>query len=143
MNSSTYCNIFVYYARDIVTTPGFAVTVNAPSDHITLALFEVAGADPASPLAADLLQSGTSATPSCGPIAGQVAGSLYLATLCHNGTETTTVGSGFQLLQAPTESGSNNSALATAYKIGDAAPTSVSATLSSSDGWQLLLAAFH
>jgi hypothetical protein len=101
MNSSVYCNLFVHYARDIATTAGFVTTVSGPSDHISVAVHELAGANPLLPLAADLLQSGNGTPPGCGPIQSDVDGSLYIAALCHNSTQTTTVGSGFAILEAP------------------------------------------
>ena len=143
-NSPTYCNIFVYYARDIATTPSFTTSVTvASADHVSVAIHVFTAADQSAALADDLRNSGNGSAPTCGPVQSDEAGSAYVATLCHNSDRTTTFGAGFQATEAPTESGNNNSALATAYKLGDATPTTASATLSANDDWQVILAAFH
>lgn len=143
-NSPIYCNVFVFYARVDATTSGFttSVTVQNP-DYVTVAIHVIDGADPVAPLAADMRNAGNSSSPACGPVQSDVDGSGYLATLCHNTTVTTTFGTGFQITEAPTESGSNNSALVTAFKLGDAQPTTITASLSANDDWQVILAAFR
>lgn len=144
-NSPTYCNILVYYASNVVTTDGFTTTVTIASstDYLSVVVLEVAGADPVAPLAVDTTNAAMSASPTVGPIQSARDGSLYFALLCHNATRTTSMGSGFQLLEVPTEAGSTNSALVSAYKLGDAVPTTADATMSGSDYWQMMLAAFE
>jgi len=144
-NSPTYCNILTYYARDVMTVDGFTATVTTSpgDDYLSVVVLEVAGADPGTPLAADARNAGTSASPTVGPIQSQRDGALYFTLLCHNATRTTTLGTGYDLLEVPTEAGSTNSAMVTAYRFGDALPTTADATLSSSDSWQMMLAAFQ
>ena len=143
-NSQTYCNVFVFYARVVATTSGFTTSVTVQSsDYVTLAIHVLDGADANAPLAGDMRNAGNGSSPACGPVQSDVEGSVYLATLCHNTTLTTTFGAGFQITEAPTESGNNNSALATAFKLGAAVPTTMTASLSQNDNWQVILAAFR
>ncbi len=144
-NSSTYCNILIYYARNIVTVDGFTATVTTGpgDDYLSVVVVEVAGADPVVPLAQDVRIAGMNALPMAGPIQSARDGALYFALLCHNATRTTNVGADYQLLEVPTEAGSTNSAMVTAYRFGDAVPTTIEAMMSGSDSWQMMLAAFQ
>jgi hypothetical protein len=143
-NDPVYCNISVYYATNIAAVADQTIVVTSTStDYVSLAVHEIAGADPQAPFVADLRTNGMSAMPTGGPIESDADGTLYFATLCHNQTRTTSFSPDYQVLEVPTEAGSMNSALVTAYKLGDAAVTTTSATLSSSDNWQVILAAFR
>jgi hypothetical protein len=144
-NSPTYCNILIYYAPNIMTVDGFTATVTtgAGTDYLSVVVLEVAGADPVDPLADDATNAAMSALPMVGPIQSARDGSLYFALLCHNATRTTSMGAGFQLLEVPTEAGSTNSAMVTAYRLGDAVPTTADAMMSGADYWQMMLAAFE
>lgn len=145
MNSPTYCNVHMFYASDVMTVDGFTATVTTGpgDDWLSVVVLEVAGADPIIPLAADTKGAATSTSPMVGPIQSSRDGALYFAVLCHNATRTTTMGPGYELLEVPTEAGATNSAMVTAYKLGNAAPTTADAMLSPADSWQMMLAAFE
>ncbi|MEO6774996.1 MAG: hypothetical protein ABI467_18670 [Kofleriaceae bacterium] len=144
VNSGSYCNILLYYARNATTTDTFTATVTGPSDdYLSVVVAEVAGTDPVAPLADNVRSAGMNASPMAGPIQSARDEALYFALLCHNDTRTTTMGSDYQVLEIPTETGATNSAMVTAYKLGDAHPTEVAAMMSQSDSWQMMLTAFE
>lgn len=144
-NSDPYCNILLYYARNVTTTDTFTATVTTGpgNDYLSVVVLEVAGTDPVAPLADNVRSAGMNASPMAGPIQSARDEALYFALLCHNGTRTTTMGPGYQVLEIPTEAGATNSAIVTAYKLGDAHPTDVNAMMSGADSWQMMLAAFE
>jgi hypothetical protein len=132
-NSPTYCNILIYYARNVMTVDGFTATVmtSPGDDYLSVVVAELVS------------NAGMSATPMVGPIQSVRDGAFYFTLLCHNATRTTTMGSSYQVLEVPTEAGGTNSAMVTAFKLGDAVPTTADAMLSGSDYWQMMLAAFE
>ena len=108
----------VYYARNVKggTDTVTFTTVNS-GGQISMVVAEFSGADTVSPLDKTSGATGSGNTPSSGAMTPATAGSLVIGSGTHNGSTVTTAGSGFTMIDTPTEDSDTHQPLAMEYRL--------------------------
>ena len=110
----------IYYARNVTGGTGdTVVTVNTikSGGQISMVAAEFAGVDTVAPLDKTAGAVGSGVTPSSGAMTPVMSGELLIGSGTHNGSTTTTAGSGLSMIAIPTEDSAYHQPLAMAYRV--------------------------
>jgi hypothetical protein len=108
----------IYYAKNIKGGTN-TVTFDTVSSEgqISMVVAEFSGVDTISPLDSTIGTVSSGTVPSSGVMTPSQAGVLVIGSGTHNGTTVTTAGSGFTMIDIPTEDSANHQPLAMEYQV--------------------------